>query len=98
MRHLLRQWKRKYAGDTDQLCLSYDQSNAHNVVDRHTILTRMAEVALGLGRWLEYIYSIDLSTKVFYGDMVTDSCAGGQQGCPLFWGLLVSFDLLLPRQ
>ena len=47
MPHLLRQWKRKYTGDTDQLCLSYDQSNAHNVVDRHTFLTRMAEVAPG---------------------------------------------------
>ena len=83
MPHLLRQWKRKYAGDTDQLCLSYDQSNAHNVVDRHTLLTRMAEVAPGLGRWLEHIYPTDLPTKVFYRDVVIDSCACGQQGCPL---------------
>ena len=63
MPHLLRQWKQECAGDTDQLCLLYYQSNAYNVIDRHTFLTRMAEVARGLERWLEYVYSTDFPQK-----------------------------------
>eukprot|EP00438_Fugacium_kawagutii_P010523 Skav214520 [mRNA] locus=scaffold410:228880:231177:- [translate_table: standard] len=83
MPHLYRQWQRHYQADADRVCLSYDEGNAHNVVDRHMFLTRMQEVAPGLSRWLEYIYPTDIDTKVFFQDVVIPSAAGGQQGCPL---------------
>ena len=83
MPHLHRQWLQQHQHDTDRVCLSYDEGNAHNVVDRHCFLTRMREVVPGLGRWLEYIYPINLATKVFFHDHILDSVAGGQQGCPL---------------
>ena len=83
MPHLHRQWRQHYQSDMDRVCLSYDEGNAHNVVDRHVFLTRMQEVAPGLSRWLEYIYPTNLDTKVFYHNIVIPSAAGGQQGCPL---------------
>ncbi|CAK9062512.1 unnamed protein product [Durusdinium trenchii] len=83
MPHLYQQWEHHYRADTDRVCLSYDEGNAHNVVDRHVFLTRMQEVAPGLSRWLEYIYPTDIDTKVFFHHVVIPSVAGGQQGCPL---------------
>ena len=83
MPHLYRQWQHHYRADTDRVCLSYDEGNAHNVVDRHVFLTRMQEVTPGLSRWLEYIYTTDIDTKVFFHHMIIPSVAGGQQGCPL---------------
>ena len=83
MPHLLRRWQERYATDPDRLCLTYNQTNAHNVVDRHSFLVRMQEVAPGTSRWLEYIYPTDTPAKVFYRDVVIDSASGGQQGCPL---------------
>ncbi|CAK9092764.1 Pentatricopeptide repeat-containing protein [Durusdinium trenchii] len=83
MPHLYRQWQHHYRADTDRVCLSYDEGNAHNVVDRHVFLTRMQEVTPGLSRWLEYIYTTDIDTKVFFHHMIIPSVAGGQQECPL---------------
>ena len=83
MPHLHRQWQQQHRGDPDRVCLSYDEGNAHNVVDRHAFLSRMREVVPGLSRWLEYIYPTDTATKVFFHDTIIDSVAGGQQGCPL---------------
>ena len=54
------------------------------LVDRHTFLVRMREVAPGLCRWLEFIYPTDVATHVFYRGRIIPSAAGGQQGCPLF--------------
>ena len=45
MPHLLPRWRGHFCGDTGRVCLAYDQSNAHNVVDRHAFLSRMQEVA-----------------------------------------------------
>ena len=53
MVHLHRQWVQRHSHDADRVCLSYDEGNAHNAVDRHCFLTRMREVVPGLGRWLE---------------------------------------------
>ena len=50
MPHLYRQWRQHHQADTDRVCLSYDEGNTHNVVDRHMFLTRMQEVAPGLSR------------------------------------------------
>lgn len=83
MPHLARQWRRAFEHDSSRVLLAYDQSNAHNTVDRHAFLTRMREVAPGLSRWLEYIYPTSTPTHVFYQDVVIESRAGGQQGCPL---------------
>ena len=83
MPHLLRRWRGHFCGDTGRVCLAYDQSNAHNVVDRHAFLSRMQEVAPGLSRWLEYIYPTNKPSNVFYRDTIILSAAGGQQGCPL---------------
>ena len=80
---LARQWWRHYEQDTSRILLTYDEGNAHNVVDRHAFLTRMREVCPGLSRWLEYIYPTAHPTKVFYNGRILDSAAGGQQGCPL---------------
>ena len=81
--HIFTEWRQYYLAGTDLVCLSYDEGNAHNAVDRHVFLTRMQEVAPGLSRWLEYIYPTDLDTKVFYHKVIIRSAAGGQQGCPL---------------
>ena len=81
--YLFRQWQQHYRADTDRVCLSYDEGNAHNVVDRHVFLTRMYEVAPGLSRWLEYIYPTHIDTMVFFHHVVIPSAAGGQRGCPL---------------
>ena len=81
--HIFTEWRQHYLAGTDLVCLSYDEGNAHNAVDRHVFLTRMQEVAPGLSRWLEYIYPTDLDTKVFYHKVIIRSAAGGQQGCPL---------------
>ena len=105
MPHLYRQWRQRYQADTDQVCLSFDEGDAHNVVDRHMFLTRMQEVAPGLSRWLEYIYPTDIDTKVFFQDVAIPSAAGGQQGCPLMTAchavvqrlLLESLGLAIPR-
>jgi hypothetical protein len=83
MVHLHRQWVQRHSHDADRICLSYDEGNAHNAVDRHCFLTRMREVVPGLGRWLEYIYPTNVATKVFFHDQIIESVAGGQQGCPL---------------
>ena len=83
MVHLHRQWVQRHSHDADRVCLSYDEGNAHNAVDRHCFLTRMREVVPGLGRWLEYIYPTNVATKVFFHDQIIESVAGGQQGCPL---------------
>ena len=83
MPHLHRQWRTTFSADADRVCLSYDECNAHNVVDRHAFLTRMREVVPGVSRWLEYIYPTHLATKVFFHNVIIDSVAGGQQGCPL---------------
>ena len=83
MPHLHRQWRTTFSADADRVCLSYDESNAHNVVDRHAFLTRMREVVPGVSRWLEYIYPTHQATKVFFHNVIIDSVAGEQQGCPL---------------
>ena len=67
----------------DKVCLSYDQSNARNVVDRHAFLTRVRDIVPGLSRWLEFIYPTDMPAHVFYQDIIIPSASGGQQGCPL---------------
>ena len=69
--------------DGNKVMVNYDESNAHNEVDRHTFLVRMREVAPGLCKWLEYIYPTDVATHIFYRGRVIPSVAGGQQGCPL---------------
>ena len=43
----------------------------------------MREVALGLCKWLEFIFPTDVATHVFYRGRVLPSAAGSQQGCPL---------------
>ena len=79
---LARQWWRHYEQDTSRILLTYDEGNAHNVVDRHAFLTWMREVCPGLSRWLEYIYPTAHPTKVFYNGRILDSAAGGQPCCP----------------
>ena len=79
MPHLARQWLEDHPGDPQKLMVDTDESNVHNVVDRHTFLLRMFEDAPGVSRWLEYIYPTDCATMVFYKQHVLDSRAGGQQ-------------------
>ena len=83
MPHISRQWLADHAEDVDRVLLAYDEGNAHNEVDRHTLLQRMWEIAPGICRWLEYIYPTNRATVVFYRGRQIDSKAGGQQGCPL---------------
>ncbi len=83
MPHLARKWMAHHSEDLDRILLNYDEGNAHNEVDRHLFLQRMAEVAPGICKWLEYIYPTDRPTIVLYRGRVIDSAAGGQQGCPL---------------
>ena len=81
MPHLLRQWRERFASDPDRVCLAYDQSNAHNVVDRHSFLTRMQEVVPGLSRWLEFIYPTNPRQGVLPGRDPRRRC-GGPAGLP----------------
>ena len=83
MTHLARGWMEKYREDPTRILLDTDEGNAHNEVDRHTFLLRAREVAPGICRWLEFIYPTQSATMVFYKDLILDSRAGGQQGCPL---------------
>ena len=83
MPHLGRQWFQQCATDPDKVLVDFDESNAHNTVDRHTFLQRAHQVMPGVCRWLEYIYPTDVATYVFYRGRVIESKAGGQQGCPL---------------
>ena len=83
MPHLARQWLTQHQGDTDRILVDFDESNAHNTVDRHTFLQRAHQVIPGVSRWLEYIYPTDVATFVFYRGRCIESRAGGQQGCPL---------------
>jgi len=83
MAHLSREWLKQHCDDPSRLMIDSDKGNAHNEVDRHTFLSRMREVCPGVSRWLEFIYPTDRATMVFYKRSVLDSCAGGQQGCPL---------------
>lgn len=80
--HLYRQWQHHHSNDLDRVCLSYDEGNAHNAVDRHVFRTRMREVVPCLSHWLEYIYPTDVATNVFFHDEIIQCVAGGQQGCP----------------
>lgn len=73
--------QQQHSGDPDRVCLSYDEGNAHNAVDRRAFLSRMREVVPGLSRWLEFIYPSNTAAKVFFHDTIIDSVAGGQQGC-----------------
>ena len=83
MPHLSRQWFLQHADDQDRVLVDFDESNAHNTVDRHSFLLRAHQVIPGVCRWLEYIYPTSESTYVFYRGREIESKAGGQQGCPL---------------
>ena len=83
MPHLARQWMQQHEEDTDRILLDFDESNAHNTVDRHTFLQRAHEIIPGVCRWLEFIYPTDTATFVYYRGRRIESRAGGQQGCPL---------------
>ena len=54
--HSAREWLEAHQNDRDAVLLLYDEGNAHNEVDRHSFLSRMQEIAPGLGRFLEWIY------------------------------------------
>ena len=81
--HLARQWFLQHDLDEHRVLVDFDESNAHNQVDRHTFLLRAHEIAPGICRWLEYIHPTSEATFVFYRGRVIESRAGGQQGCPL---------------
>ena len=83
MPHLGRQWLQQHADDLDRVLVDFDETNAHNTVDRHTFLQRAHEIMPGACRWLEFIYPTDVATLVFYRGRTINSIAGGQQGCPL---------------
>ena len=83
MPHLARAWMNEFKNDTSRVLVDYDESNAHNAVDRCAFLDRMAGVAPGLARWLDFIYPTSAPTYVFYKGRIIESRAGGQQGCPL---------------
>ena len=73
----------EFKNDTSRVLVDYNESNAHNEVDRCAFLDRMAGVASGLARWLDFIYPTSTPTYVFYNGRIIESRAGGQQGCPL---------------
>ena len=83
MPHLARAWMEVYKDDASRVLVDYDESNAHNTVDRVAFLDRMCAVAPGAARWLEFIYPTASPTYVFYNGKCIESRAGGQQGCPL---------------
>ena len=83
MSHVTRHWREDNANDNAKVLINYDEGYANNEVDRHTFLVRMREVALGLCKWLEFIYPTDVATHVFYRGRVIPSAAGSQQGFPL---------------
>lgn len=83
MPHLARAWMEEYKNDVSRILVDFDESNAHNSVDRCAFLDRMCVVAPGAARWLEFIYPTAAPTYVFYKGKVIESRAGGQQGCPL---------------
>lgn len=59
MPHLGRQWFLQHSNDADRVLVDFDESNAHNTVDRHTFLQRAHEIMPGACRWLEFIYPTD---------------------------------------
>ena len=73
----------RHADDLDRVLVDFDETNAHNTVDRHTFLQRSHQIMPGVCRWLEYIYPTDRATVVIYRGRAIQSRAGGQQGCPL---------------
>ena len=81
--HILRDWREIHADDPTRACIDFDESNAHNMVDRHSFFLRTREVLPGLSRWMEYIYPTNAATYVFFQGTAIESRAGGQQGCPL---------------
>ena len=74
MPHLARQWMLDFAEDANCVYVDFDQSNAHNTVDRAAFVKRVHELVPGLARWILFIYPVDLPTE---------SRSGGQQGDPL---------------
>jgi hypothetical protein len=93
--HLARRWKQHRTQSKgkhdDYVIADFDQSNAHNSVDRAAFLSRAAEIIPGCVCWLTWIYPWDDAAFVLYRDRVIKSCSGGQQGCPLIraWHALV---------
>jgi hypothetical protein len=81
--HLARDWFARWRDDGDRVIADFDQSNAHNCVDRAAFLRRAFEIIPGAARWLSWIYPLDTATFVFYQDGIIESRSGGQQGCPL---------------
>jgi hypothetical protein len=81
--HLARQWAEESGAALDRVLANFDESNAHNTVDRAAFLRRAHEVIPGAARWLRWVYPLATPTFVFYNGDVIHSSAGGQQGCPL---------------
>ena len=81
--HIAKAWCDEWKDDDSRVLADFDQSNAHNTVDRAAFLQRVHEVILGAARWLRWIYPLAKPTYVFYNGFVIESRAGGQQGCPL---------------
>ena len=77
MPHLARQWMCDFKDDTDRVLIDFDESNAHNTVDRHSFLLRAREIIPGVSRWLEYTYPTDCATIVYYRGRQIESSAGG---------------------
>ena len=83
MAHASRQFMSDFCDDDDKVLVDSDETNAHNLVDRHTFLNRALEVAPGLCRWLEFICPTADDTLIFYRGRTISSACGGQQGCPM---------------
>ena len=80
---MARRWKEEWLHDADRAMVDFDQSNAHNTVDRTSFLQRAQQIIPGTSRWLRWIYPLDRPTFVFYDGHIIESWCGGQQGCPL---------------
>ena len=81
MSRLLTQCRDDNVNDNATVLINYDEGNAHNEVDRRTLLVRVREVSRGLCKWLLVIYPTDVATHVFFRGRAIPSAAEGQQGC-----------------
>ena len=83
MAHLARQWMSRHRDDVDRVLVDFDETNAHNTVDRHVFLQRAHQIVPSMCRWMEFIYPTGEPTYIFFHGSAIESVAGGQQGCPL---------------
>ena len=66
MPHAARQWMTDRENNLDAVLIDSDETNAHNLVDRHTFMSRAREVMPRSCQLLQFIHPTDAGTLAFY--------------------------------